>query len=91
MLSENYSCIHLDTHHNVKTSKTIKTIANSTVLDGKINNSHRYFLEDPMHLCSNLIGLMTARNNIPFSMHDSDKLIIFIHHIPLKYSVFVRK
>ena len=82
----NHTCIHLENYHSVKTSKTNKTTANVAVLDGNMSNNHRDFSDDPMHFCSNLIGLMTVKQSMTFSMCDRHKVRTLMHRIPLKDS-----
>ena len=56
-----------------QTSKTIETMANAAALEGKINDSHRGFLDDLVNFCSNLFALTIVKHNIPFSVRDSDE------------------
>lgn len=48
-------------------------------------------MDDPIHFYSNLIGIMTVKHNVPFSMYDSDEWRMFMHQLPLKDSGLLRK
>ena len=60
-------------------------------MDGKIKDCHTGFIADPAHILGNLLGLLTARHYLPFSMCESDEWRLFTHHMPVPGSSLLRK